>query len=120
MNYTKTKRQFKQFYISTKRKFLAIKIVRNIFTDLSQQHNMNYTPIDCNFYDILEANAVLKKVVTIEFMDDSNNVQTTKQRIVDLFIKNKIEFMRLENGLEIRLDYLKSVDGKVLSGFCGI
>jgi Rho-binding antiterminator len=81
---------------------------------------MKYTPIDCNFYDILEASAVLKKVVVIEFMNDLENIQTTTQRIVDLFIKNKIEFMKLENGLEIRLDYLKSVDGKVLSGFCGI
>jgi Rho-binding antiterminator len=79
-----------------------------------------YTPIDCNFYDILEANAVLKKIVIVEYLDDSGNVQTTEQRIVDLFVKNKIEFMKLENDLEIRLDYLKSVDGKVLSGFCGV
>jgi Rho-binding antiterminator len=79
-----------------------------------------YTPIDCNFYDILEANAVLKKIVIVEYLDDSGNVQTTEQRIVDLFVKNKIEFMKLENDLEIRLDYLKSVDGKVLNGFCGV
>jgi Rho-binding antiterminator len=79
-----------------------------------------YTPIDCNFHDILEANAVLKKIVIVEYLDDSGNVQTTEQRIVDLFVKNKIEFMKLENDLEIRLDYLKSVDGKVLSGFCGV
>jgi|AntRauTorckE5430_2_1112549.scaffolds.fasta_scaffold04863_2 Rho-binding antiterminator len=81
---------------------------------------MKYTPIDCNFYDTLEANAVLKKIVIIEYMDDSGTVQTTEQRIVDLFVKNKIEFMKLENSLEIRLDYLKSVDGKVLNGFCGV
>jgi Rho-binding antiterminator len=81
---------------------------------------MKYTPIDCNFYDTLEANAVLRKVVEIEYLDDSGNELQVNSRIVDLFIKEKVEFMKLEIGLEIRLDYLKSVDGKVLSGSCGI
>lgn len=78
-----------------------------------------YKPIDCNFYDILEANAVLRKIVTIEYRVN-DEIQTIDNRIVDLFIKDKAEYMRLENGLEIRLDTIHSVDGSILKGFCEI
>lgn len=81
---------------------------------------MKYTPIDCNFYDILEANAVLKKVVRIEYKDEQENIIEIHHRIVDLFIKEKAEYMKLENGLVIRLDLIHSVDGKILKGFCSI
>lgn len=76
-----------------------------------------YQPIDCNFYDILEANAVLKKIVLIEYRKN-DELQKVENRIVDLFIKDKAEYMRLENGLEIRLDTIHSVDGNVLTGSC--
>lgn len=77
-----------------------------------------YQPINCNFYDILEANAVLKKVVLIEYFE-SGNLKSIDNRIVDLFIKDKAEYMRLENGLEIRLDTIYAVDGSILEGACG-
>ena len=77
-----------------------------------------YEPINCNFYDILEANAVLKKVVLIEYFE-SGNLKSIDNRIVDLFIKDKAEYMRLENGLEIRLDTIYAVDGNILEGACG-
>ncbi len=77
-----------------------------------------YQPINCNFYDILEANAVLKKVVLIEYFE-SGNLKSIDNRIVDLFIKDKAEYMRLENGLEIRLDTIYAVDGNILEGACG-
>ncbi|MFK7947616.1 MAG: hypothetical protein AB8G11_08505 [Saprospiraceae bacterium] len=78
-----------------------------------------YKPIDCNFYDILEANAVLRKIVLIEYRDN-DKLKSIENRIVDLFIKDKAEYMRLENDLEIRLDMIHSVDGNILKGFCGI
>lgn len=81
---------------------------------------MKYTPIDCNFYDILEASAVLKKVVVIEYKDEQEKICQTNTRIVDLFIKEKVEYMKLENDLVIRLDFIHSVDGQILNGSCAI
>lgn len=78
-----------------------------------------YKPIDCNFYDILEANAVLRKVVVIEYLQDGK-IATIENRIVDFFIKDKAEYMRLENGSEIRLDTIHTVDGNILEGSCEI
>lgn len=78
-----------------------------------------YQPIDCNFYDILEANAVLRKVVLIEYLD-KDKLRKVENRIVDLFIKDKAEYMRLENGLEIRLDTIHAVDRNILTGSCAL
>lgn len=75
-----------------------------------------YQPIDCNFYDILEAYATLRKVLEIVYVEESGTQKTVNTRIIDLFTKNKEEFMVLENGITFRLDYLVSVDGKLLSG----
>ena len=78
-----------------------------------------YKPINCNYYDILEATAVKRKVVTIVFRTNET-IETTETKILDLFTKNKEEFMVLENNLTIRLDRLISVDGEILEGFCKI
>lgn len=80
---------------------------------------MKYEPIDCNFYDILEATAVKKTVAEIVFSTEGGN-QIIKSRILNLFTKEKEEFMVLENDLTIRLDQIISVNGEVLKGFCGI
>jgi len=79
---------------------------------------MKYEPIDCNFYDILEANAVLRKQVEVVFINNKEEQQMIKTLIKDLYIKEKAEYMKLENGLEIRLDRLIAVDGKELNGSC--
>lgn len=79
-----------------------------------------YQPIDCNFYDILEANAVLKKIVWIEYRDEADDLQKINSRIVDLFVRDKAEYMKLENEQLIRLDKIHAVDGQELKGFCGI
>jgi Rho-binding antiterminator len=81
---------------------------------------MKYQPIDCNFYDILEANAVLRKQVEIIFLDEHKALQTVQAVIKDLYIKEKAEYMKLANEQEIRLDRLISVDGKELNGSCAI
>ncbi len=81
---------------------------------------MKYTPIDCNFYDILEASAVLKKVVELEYQDEKGHLQKVNSRIVNLFVKEKAEYMQLENDDIIRLDALESVDGIRLKGFCEV
>ncbi len=81
---------------------------------------MKYVPIDCNFYDILESNAVLKKVVLVEYWNASGDLIETRSRIIDLFINEKVEYMKLENDTIIRLDFIKTVDGQLLQGSCAV
>lgn len=63
-----------------------------------------YTPIDCNLYDRYEAAATLKQRVRLDLVDGS----TVEGVIVDLFHKGKAECLRLDDGMEIRLDRIVS------------
>ncbi len=76
----------------------------------------SYQPIDCNFYDILEANATRKRYIRIQYFSDIQEFLTVDAIIKDLFIRDKAEYMLLSSGLEIRLDRLVSVDGHTLPG----
>ena len=77
-----------------------------------------YIPISCNYYDELEAFATLKQSCSILYLD-SNGLETSVQsKIINLYTKEKIEYMELENNLTIRLDQLVSVNDKVLKGYC--
>ena len=75
-----------------------------------------YKPIDCNFYDILEANATRKRYVRIQYFSDLQEFLTVDAIIRDLYVCDKVEYMLLSSGEEIRLDRLVSVDGKVVPG----
>ncbi|MFZ1331498.1 MAG: Rho-binding antiterminator [Flavobacteriales bacterium] len=61
-----------------------------------------YVPIDCNVYDTFEAAATLKKMCTITL----RNGEKVEGRIIDLFIKEKVELLKLHTGEEIRLDHV--------------
>ncbi|HQV53459.1 MAG TPA: Rho-binding antiterminator [Flavobacteriales bacterium] len=58
--------------------------------------------MDCNLYDTFEANATLKKWCTITL----SNGEKVEGRIIDLFIKDKVELLKLHTGTEIRLDHI--------------
>lgn len=72
----------------------------------------NYVPINCSYYDELEAIATLRKQVEVEYYDDKKPLKVEKVGIKDFFTKDKEEFVVLSNGLTLRLDQLISVDGK--------
>ena len=76
-----------------------------------------YIPINCSFYDYLEEAASLGKWSIIEYISQGF-VVTIEAKIHTLFVKNKVEFMELENGQSIRLDNLISFDGKTLPMRC--
>ncbi len=59
-----------------------------------------YTPIDCSLYDRYEEAATLKQVIHLSLSDDT----TVSDVIVDLFIRDRVEWLRLRSGQEIRLD----------------
>ncbi len=77
----------------------------------------SYIPISCEFYDELEAISTLRKIVEIEFLTESGVNNNILGKIVNLYNSDKVEYMVLESGLEIRLDRLISVDGKRLSDY---
>lgn len=77
-----------------------------------------YRPINCNYYDKLEAWATLRQDVDIHFLDESGKEHHAHGRIIDLFIKEKAEHLKLANGQEIRLDYLLAVNGEEVPNAC--
>ena len=74
-----------------------------------------YIPISCPYYDELEALATLRKECKIVFNDEQGNEKSIHRIIKTFFIRDKVEFLQLESGEEIRLDKLISVGGKLLS-----
>ena len=77
-----------------------------------------YIPISCNFYDELELWAIRKTNCKIVYLNDTNERQTIEGVIKNLFTKEKIEFLLLENGFQLRLDQLVSVNDKILPNAC--
>lgn len=78
-----------------------------------------YTPIDCSYYDRLEEAATLRRIVTIEYVQDGQPA-TVSAQITDLRLLEGAEWMILDSGLAIRLDDLQRVDGHELPGRCQI
>lgn len=78
----------------------------------------NYKPIACGLHDELEARAIKKQKCKITFVDDSGVIQTIDSIISDLFARDKVEYLKTESGLEIRLDDVKEVDGIFFNENC--
>ena len=71
-----------------------------------------YNPIDCHFYDLLEAAATQRRRVELQYFNDLRQLCLGAGIIETLFIHDKVEFMRLKSGEEIRLDHLIRLDDK--------
>lgn len=72
---------------------------------------LTYTPINCSFYDRLEAWATLRTELELSYYSTDGEQQQTSGRIVNLFTLEKEEFLELYNGITLRLDRLISVNG---------
>ncbi|MFT4971223.1 MAG: Rho-binding antiterminator [Paraglaciecola sp.] len=81
-------------------------------------NNEKYQPISCDFYDELELLAMRKTVAKIVIRKEEDGVEEISNVIKTLYTKNKEEFLVLENGNEIRLDKLVSVNGIALKNYC--
>ena len=76
-----------------------------------------YTPISCSFYDRLEEAATLKKVVNLQYFEGDSQMQ--KQVVIQTIkIKNKVEWLILDDGTDVRLDRIHSLDGVELENHC--
>ncbi len=82
---------------------------------------MDYQPINCDFYDILEALAVRQIPTKIEYLDEGGQTLKLAEVVIkDLYTKQKEEFMLLNTGQVIRLDKLLRVHDTDLPGSCAI
>jgi Rho-binding antiterminator len=77
-----------------------------------------YQQVSCSLYDGVESLAVNRKKIKISYVNTANRIETTEGIIADLFSKDKAEFIRLDNGLEIRLDKITEIDGRQYSNKC--
>jgi len=76
-----------------------------------------YVPINCDFYDELEALATIGKRVKLSYMENSARIETSGI-IRNLFTKDSVEYMTLDNGISFRLDKLVEIDGKIPPDVC--
>lgn len=74
---------------------------------------MSYVPIDCNFHDELEAAAVKRLSSLIVYQSKIGGHDAVRGVIVDVYPKNKAEFLLLDNGMEIRLDKIAQLNDVV-------
>lgn len=79
-----------------------------------------YIPINCSFYDYFEAFAVQRQIVTVVYLNEGGESIRVQSRIQDLFSREKVEYVLLENGTRIRLDYVEELEGMKNEGYCEI
>ena len=77
-----------------------------------------YRPINCSFYDELEARATLRQSCAVHFVNEAGAPVTHHGIIADLFIRENVEFLRCADGFELRLDRLTGVDDRELKSYC--
>jgi len=79
-----------------------------------------YTPLSCQFYDVLEMHASRKEEVIIAYFESGKSVKTITSKINTLVTRNKEEFLVLPDETEIRLDQIISVNDTQFYGSCGL
>ena len=77
-----------------------------------------YTPIDCSFYDRIEAAIVLRKTVRLEYWEQAEVKAIVETKLKDTLTKNSEEFIILPSGNQIRMDRIISLDGEPLTKSC--
>ena len=80
-----------------------------------------YIPIDCGFYDILEAQAVLGHSCSVVYLDDAGEARHLDTRVLDVYARGSEEFVILEaypGQTPLRLDRLVRVAGVDRPGSC--
>jgi Rho-binding antiterminator len=72
----------------------------------------DYTPIDCSVHDKLEESATFGRVSHFIYRDDGGNSRELQDRVVDLYARDGVEYMKTAEGREVRLDRLEIVNGE--------
>lgn len=80
--------------------------------------NKVYKPIACGLHDELELRALRKNRVWLTYLDESGNINTLSCIIIDIFSKDKAEYLRTDEGITIRLDDILELDGILFNQSC--
>lgn len=70
----------------------------------------DYRPIDCGVHDRLESLSVLRTRCRIDFHATDGTTRSVTGRIADIFTHEGAEYLRTDDGTEIRLDRLRTVE----------
>ena len=76
-----------------------------------------YSPISCEFHDLLEALATVRRPAVIRYRDHDGVAQQVMATITDVFSRERAEFVSLSSGEALRLDQLVEVNGDKLSDY---
>jgi Rho-binding antiterminator len=77
----------------------------------------NYQPINCEFHDIIEACATLRKPVTILAKNADGTHRKIRAIISDVLARDGVEYLKTQCDEFIRLDELLVVDGHEIGNF---
>ena len=75
----------------------------------------DYRLVDCDFHDQLESWSTLRQPCRLVYHNANNETITTESLIIDVFAANHADFIKLEDGTEIRLDQLVSVNDQAIA-----
>lgn len=70
----------------------------------------NYKPVSCDFYDVLESLSTLKERCRITYEGEQERESKTEGVIRNLYTRDRVEFLSMDNGAEVRLDKISGVE----------
>jgi Rho-binding antiterminator len=73
----------------------------------------DYEPIDCSDHDRLESLATLRQTARIGYRDEEGKPREVEGLIEDIYARDAVEYLRTDDGSEIRLDRIDRVDAKL-------
>lgn len=76
------------------------------FTDLTKI----YEPVACDFTDDLEFASIKKILVDVKYWNTNGELLVCKGRIIDIFTKDKEEFLTMSDLTQIRLDRIFQIE----------
>ncbi len=71
-----------------------------------------YQPINCNYYDEIVLIIMRKRKCWIHFYNEEGQEEKIEKLILDVYAREQIEYLKLEDGREIRLDRIIALDEK--------
>ncbi|RMH63010.1 MAG: modulator protein [Calditrichaeota bacterium] len=77
-----------------------------------------YKSISCDFYDQLEIFAMRGTIVEIVHSDETGRRITLRGRIQTILQEKGAEYLLMEDGQRIRLDFLIAVNGPDAGLYC--
>lgn len=77
----------------------------------------NHIPVNIDLYHELEVLADTRKSCELIFKHHESRT-AVRGKIDDVFMHDEKAFLRMESGLEIQLDSVIQLDGKLITGYC--